>query len=277
MKKIHQKIIFLLFSVTTSVCFADNVSNESLDKILELSGVSVQVKEFPKQIKVGVEASQQQASQIEQDKLDLMLKMIDSAILPKNMLSGIKTSLQQTMTEQDIQKLLLWYESKLGKEITQAEERLSTEEGFKEMIEAGDSLFENEARVAFAKRLDELLGLTKSTLDYQEATSLAVYTAMMTSLRPEEDLDLAGFQAQKAMQRRQLYPATQQIVLASLLYSYQNVDMAKLQKYEAFLKTPHALEFNKNAMMSMSNEFINSTSRFARGMAAIVQRQETGA
>ncbi len=277
MKKIYQKIIFLLFSVTTSVCFADNVSNESLDKILELSGVSVQVKEFPNQIKVGVASSQQQASQIEQDKLDLMLKMIDSAILPSNMLSGIKTSLQQTMTEQDIQKLLLWYESELGKEITQAEERLSTEEGFNEMIEAGDSLFEDEARVAFAKRLDDLLGLTKSTLDYQEATSLAIYTAMMTSLRPEEDLDLAGFQAQKAMQRRQLYPATQQIVLTSLLYSYQNVDMAKLQKYEAFLKTPHALEFNKNAMMSMSNEFINSTSRFARGMAAIVQRQETGA
>lgn len=52
-----------------------------------------------------------------------MLASADRTLLLSNIIAGIKTSLQESMSENEAQQLLTWYESDTGKQITAADEK----------------------------------------------------------------------------------------------------------------------------------------------------------
>ena len=92
--------------------------------------------------------------------LQILLKSIDEIILPREILEGIKSELMQSMTKEGIKALLLWYEFDTGKEITLAEERVSTAEANRQMMIEAPVLLTNAELMEFARRMVALVGAT---------------------------------------------------------------------------------------------------------------------
>jgi hypothetical protein len=258
----YKLLLVAIFFFASSLSYAD-VSDESINKLLDLSGLTMQVDQFPDLIKAGMEQAKQQGTPIPDSEYRSMVKSADESILPSEIIAGIRVSLKKSINEKEAQKLLAWYESNLGKEITHAEESASTPEAYQQMMHSAQSLLANSERVEFANRLDVLLGATDMTMGIQEHTSIAVYSAIMTAMQPDTPLNLEPFKAQMDAASVQTRAAVKQMVTISFVYSYENIETNNLKQYETFLNDVTTMKFNKTIMDSMNRELESSVSKWA--------------
>jgi hypothetical protein len=107
-------------------------------------------------------------------------------------------------------------------------------------------------------------------MDLNEQTSIAVYSAVMSSVRPDKPIDLAPLKAKMKAERAQTREAIKDMVLLSLVYSYKDLDIEKLKKYEEFLKDPVAKKFTKAAMKSLNGALKSSVSKIMEAIVKMV-------
>lgn len=206
-----------------SLSFA-SVSDNPIDKLLDLSGLTKQVREFPGLVKAGMEQARQQGTSIPEDLFSKMLKSADKSILPSEILDEIRSSLNKTISKDEAKKLLKWFESDLGKNITVAEKKASTPEAYQQMIGNAQALLTDSKRVEFAKRLDKLLGATDMTMNIQNYSGLAVFSAIMTAVTPDQPLNIEAYKSQMLAMEPQMRANIEQIVIISFIYSYKTID-----------------------------------------------------
>ena len=269
----YKLLLVAIFFFASPLSYAD-VSDESINKLLELSGLTMQVDQFPDLIKAGMEQAKQQGTPIPDSEYSSMVNSANESILPSEIIEGIRVSLKKSINEKEAQKLLAWYESDLGKEITHAEESASTLEAYNQMMQSAQSLLENSERVEFANRLDLLLGATDMTMGIQEHTGIAVYSAIMTAMQPGTPLNIEPFKAQMDAASEQTRAAVKQMVVISFVYSYKNIETNKLKKYETFLNDFTTMKFNKTIMDSMNRGLESSVSKWADLLAQIFKNKK---
>lgn len=263
-------LIVVLMSSLCSICVASTQTN-SLDRVLRLSGLTKQVGEFPGLVKAGFIQGIQQGAPLPENEVELILDSADRAIVPSTILDEIRGSLKYSLSEREIQTLLKWYESEIGKRITAAEEEASTPEAYELMINSAQEMLEDSERVEVAARLDELLGATDMTMDIQKMSGLAVYSAIMTAMAPEQELNPEAFQSQMAEMEPQMRENVRQLVLVSFIYSYQQIDDDSLAEYEAFLNLPVSQKFNSAVVTGLNRGFTQAVSRWASDIALIMK------
>ena len=267
-KQQYNLLLVAIFFFVPSLSYAD-VSDESINKLLDLSGLTMQVDQIPDLIKTGMAQAKQQGTPIPDAEYSSLINSANESILPSEIIEGIRVSLKKSINEKEAQKLLGWYESDLGKEITHAEESASTPEAYQQMMQSAQSLLENSERVEFANRLDVLLGATDMTMGIQEHTGIAVYSAIMTAMQPDAPLNIEPFKAQMDAASVQTRAALKQMVTISFVYSYKNIETNNLKKYEYFLNDATTMKFNKTIMDSMNRELKSSVSKWADVLAQI--------
>lgn len=262
MKKYLNKTLLIIAIVFLAPLSHAEISDNAVNKLLDLSGLSKQVDQFPDLLKGGLDQAKQQGTPFPEDAYLIALKSIDEKIRPEEIIERIKDSLKQSMTEKEGDILLKWYESDLGKEITKKEENASTAESFEEIMKIAPVLLERSEDVAFAKKLDALLGATDMNMAIQENTGIAVFSAIMTLMQPNESLDLKPFKAQMDAARPQTRAAIEQMITASMVYTYRDIDTDKLNKYETFLKEPTSKKFHTDTTENLAKGLELSMSKW---------------
>lgn len=273
MKHKYKQFLLIILFFTSTLSYAD-ISDESINKILDLSGLTMQVDQFPGLIKAGMEQAKQQGTPIPNAEYNSMVMSVDESILPSVIINKIRASLKKSINEEEAKQLLAWYESDLGKEITTAEESASTPEAYQKMMQSAQSLLENSERVAFAKRLDVLLGATDMAMNIQGYSGIAVYSAIMTAMQPDVPLNLEPIKAQIDAASAQTHAAVEQMVTLSFVYSYQNIEIDKLNTYEAFLNEPTTVKFNTVTIESMNTGIELSISKWAEALALMFKSRQ---
>jgi hypothetical protein len=223
--------ILLLLCFTTPLCLAQ-ASDETIDKVLELSGLVEQVSQIPGQIMMGMEQARLQGAAIPEDFHNAMLATVESSIAPSDIIEEIGNSLQQQISDSEAQDLLAWYQSDLGRKITAAEEKASSPDAFQQMVQEAQIHLANSERVKFAKTIDSLLGATDMAVGIQEYTGIAVYSAIMTAMQPGVPLNLDRLKAQISASSAQTRAALQQMIILNLVYAYRTIDTEELARYE---------------------------------------------
>lgn len=265
------KLMLALVLLLASSLIHAAVSDETITRILDLSGLTEQVGQFPGLIKAGMEQARQQGANISDAQFSAMVSSVDRSILPSDTIESIKGSLRKSMTEAEASQLLSWYESDLGKEITRAEEKASSPEAYQQMMQGAQSLLADTERVNFAKRLDALVGATDMGLHLQEYSGIAVYSAVMAINQPGVPLNIEPFKAQMEAAGAQTRAAMEQMVIISYVYAYQGIEKDKLAKYEEFLNSPATTRFNKTVTNGISRGLEESVSRWAGELASVLQ------
>ncbi len=273
-KRLPKKISIVILCIFSPLTYGE-ASNSSIDMVLDLSGLTQQVNQFPGLIKEGMKQARQQGAPISNSAFSTMLLRTDDTILASEIIEEVRSSLKKALTEQDIQQLLLWYESDLGKEITALEENAATPEAYNQMMQQSQALLSNSERVERAKRFDKFLGVTELTMDIQEYSSVAIFSAITLALRPDSATsEIKKFKAQMIAMRPQIRVPTEQIVIVSFVYMYLTLDNFKLKEYELFLTDPTTSKFNKIVASSLNRGLEKSIDKWAFALGRIFSNKE---
>ena len=90
MKIIQVKIIAIcLLSIFSTVAHAD-VSDNDIERVLNLSGLTKQVELVPSVIKAGVKQAQRENSSIPENVLNILLLQVDNSFVPSEILRDVR-------------------------------------------------------------------------------------------------------------------------------------------------------------------------------------------
>jgi len=269
MRYIANRLLLVLCLLAISALSRADASPNTTAHLLQLSGISRQVEEFPRLIKEGMLQSKQTGNNIKDDTFNAMLATVDDSLNTSAMLEEIGRKLGPTLNNDETKVVLSWYESRPGKLITAAEEHASTPEAYNEMIQQSDLLMKDRRRIDYARSLDELLGATQFTLDLHTHTQLAVISAFSSALEPDTQTQLEIYKAQVKQQVESLRTDIEQFVILSFLYSYQAIGDDDLKRYREFLETPEARTFNRVTMQGISETLQRAIAVLAKRIAEI--------
>lgn len=236
MNKVIQSGVLLLTLLIVNNVSAGTISESSLNKIMALSGLNKQVVQFPAMVGAGMAQARQQGSTIPDAEYSEMLKSVKSAFEPSTFLKVIGKEIKSNLSEADAKKLLTWYQSSLGRKITKAEEAASTPAGYQQMIKEAQSLLANTKRVNLAKEIDSLINMTDMTMQLQEDSGIAVYTAISSVMNPGKPVNVKPYVDQVSAQKQQMRAQVEQLVLLSFVYGYKDLDAASIKNILVFLK-----------------------------------------
>lgn len=251
------------------------VTDSDIDRVLQLAGITEQVERFPELIKAGMRQARLDKELISESDFSAMLIRTDDTIRPAEILDVVRDALRETLSDEDLERLLAWYRSDLGREITELERQAGTPEALEHMEAQAAALLENTGRVEFAQRIDQIVGATELTMSIQEHTGIAVFSAITLALRPDSAYqEIARFRQQMAAMRPLFREPTERMVIVSFVYTYQPLDADKLEKFEAFLSRPDTTRFNRTVVEGLGRGLGRSIDNWARALAQIFTHQE---
>lgn len=258
-------LVVLFFTLFSFGAYAQTPGDKATAELLELSGLSQQITEFPNAMKSGIAQAAQQG-QIPQNMATQMQQQIDVGLDEQLMLQGVRQSVQQQMTANEVQSLLRWYRSDNGRRVTAEEAKTSEPEAQQEMIAKARQLMQDQVRVTQAQRINKAAGVTDVTLELQRQVSIAIFAALSRATQPEQEPDLQAFKQQMAQLEPQLRQQLDQFVTLALVYTYRNLKPETVQAYENFLGQPATQKFNRTVMTSISRNIEQVVLRWAANM-----------
>ncbi len=256
----------LLFSSLASAAVADS----AIDQLLHLSGFEAQTAEIPAVMKSGFEDARQQGAELPEEMYRAFVVAMDKSLRPSEIRKIVVSSLKGDLTEAEVNRLLTWYQSDLGRKITAEELAVSTPDGYRAMLQSADKLMADSKRMAFAQEVDRLTGATDFAVTLQETVSVAVFSAMMKSMDPQAILDIEQVQASLKSELAQTRSAIEQSIALSIAYTYRNVPMEELEQYRAFLAEGGSVKFTTAAMRGFKQALDASINEFIDSMAAVL-------
>jgi hypothetical protein len=235
LKNFHLVMCFVIGILITPTSYA-SASEKSLDELIVLSGLR---------------------GQIEQSEILVM----------------VKGALAIELSSADVEQLLSWYASDLGRQITQAEANSSTADADSKILALESQLLTNTERLDFAQRFDQLLGATDMNIELQKHSSVAIFSAMMTATHPQQVIDISPFLDQIETLSEQSRPVIEKDILLAFIYAYQDIETKELIRYENFLNEVKSKEFNRIVVKSLSAAIELSISKWSRSLVSIFQHK----
>lgn len=273
--KFSCKILFLWVLLLPWQTTPAAVSEDDIDRILKMSGIVAQIEQFPELIKQGMREAQLDGDLISENDFNALLIRTDDTILPREIIAEVRTAVRQTLTEEDLHNLLAWYRSDLGREISTLEEHAGSPQAFERMAAQAPELLGNAERVAFARRVDRIVGATDLTMSIHEYTGIAVFSAITLALRPESAFEeIQQFREQLAALRPQMREPTERMVIVSFVYTYLPLETHELDRFERFLSRPDTRRFNRSVAAGLGRGLGRSIDKWADALAKIFTHQE---
>lgn len=267
-KQVCSFLVLVFLFVSSPLMASEN--SEAIDELMDKSGLTEQVASIPQSMKQGMSMAQDQSQAIPEPVFQAMLRSADGAFVAEDILQSLREALTVSLTPAQVDELLEWYNSPLGVEITEAEKAASDGSAQEQMMGQAKKLLGDQQRVKFASRLDKLFGATDMVMDLQQYTSMAVFSAIVMAQQPDAAVDLSAFSEQITQQVEATRPMVEQGILLSLLYSYQGIEMDKLNAYEDFLQEPGTRQFNGVVMDSLNRSLEQGIEEFARNLARLI-------
>lgn len=252
----------------------DNPTEQSFEKsigtLLEVAGISQQVAQFPGLFKGSVQQNAQQGMIISPAQHQAILSSIDSSVLPSSILAGLSREIEAAISQDEVEGLIAWFQSPLGKKVAKAEQSAQSNEAYQQMLKHKKSLLANTQRLAFAERLDALLSAVEMTSKIQQNMQIAVNATVLLALAPEQPLDMDELLVELQSAGTQINPALEQMVLVSFVYSYQDLSDEELNSYEDFLNQSATKRFNRLVISAINTGLENAILKWLEASAVVL-------
>ncbi|MFC3152208.1 DUF2059 domain-containing protein [Litoribrevibacter euphylliae] len=262
MIKLKLYFSFILLMMASSLTLGAAISNESLDKVMKMSGLTQQIAETPAAIIGGLAQARAQGTPVSDDVFTALSDTVNNTFHPTKIEDAVKQSLKSALTEEDAKKLFSWYDTALGKKITDAEVKATSPEAMQSMMQQAQQLMSNQERVQIALEMLNQMKVLDKTLASQEATAVAVYAAMSSALAPDQPVNTEAYRQQFSSQLSAMKPQLEQMIVLGLVYTYQDFSVADIKKYIEFNKTPAASKLNQTSINGMNTAISSAANSF---------------
>lgn len=243
------RISFLLFVSFFSFQLNAAVSNAAINELAQLSGLDRQFDGIPGLIEVVL--NQAQADAIKEGKKPIpeneffnLKQALMHAFKPEIIVKKIKKDLKKELSIDDVDDLMRWYESDLGKKITSEETKASRPEAYLDMMNNIESLTKDQARINIAFDIEEQVDAVGIATTMQKKTLLGIYTAIFSRHDPSS-FDVRLVKTMIDAQEKSIRSQAEQTVILSYVYSYRNISLDEQEKYVNFLKRTTSRKFIK--------------------------------
>lgn len=237
-------VCFFLFS---TIVMASDLSAVSIDRLLKVSGLTKQTSELPGLFKASLEPMMQQNIPLTPDDFREIEIIIGKTVLPEEILTEIRTRLAADLSDLEVQRLLSWYESDLGRKITEAEEKSSTPEAIQATLGQTIEADSDRKRIALVQKIEAIINSADKAMEMQKKTALAFFRVITIAISPFEEVDTKGFEANLDAQNSNMRTQVNELVIKTFLYAFRDFEINDLEKYSAFLERPESVKFTISA------------------------------
>ena len=272
MKKIAQGTFIVFILLTYSIVMAGQITDSSLKKIIELSGINKQVADYPASIIAVVEQTKKQGLFISDVEFNKIKKSINTSFNPSLILTAINKKVKNNMSDVEAKHLLIWYESDEGRIITEAEEKASEPGAYNEMIKDAKSLLSNDTMIKIANRIDELVKTTDFAMKLQHMAGMASFFAISEAKNSDTQLTIDSYNTQMADQERMIRQKLKQLIILSYAYCYKGIDPKIIEKYLQFLERQDTQKFHVVVLEAMENVFNDSFNTMMESLNPAIER-----
>ena len=201
-----------------------------IDRFIEVTNLYNQTDEIPKMI--GLSIARQKVVKLKGTQEEFLERSVELNFDAEIVLKEVKTSIRQSMTSDDLELILAWYESEIGRRMLIAEENLRQSSG---------KFIDNRVDRRRIQRIKELLDTKYASEDVVRRLHLAtgfVYEALVI-LNPQisHQKDDFLYETEGAV-----VPVFQRKLLNNALHTFLPLDLKDLDQYSEFLETPAAVK-----------------------------------
>lgn len=261
----HLKIwIALVALFAFSIAQADALKEDTLDKLIILSGIDSQTKDT-------ASGAMQMLAQTPLASADTAeLKQLISSMSDYNQLiDAQRKHLSKALSEEQAQKLISWYESNFGNRIARAEELASTPESMQSLAKNRASLLSDPERVQLIEELMLALNTKEASLKIQKMISTTVMAAMSKMQAPNAPVDLEQIGLMIDQQTASLSAMMDENWRLLALNAYADFSVTEIKDYIAVLKKPEMKALNDATLSAMLEPMSTGLEQFIRGQAAL--------
>jgi hypothetical protein len=264
--------VFLVV-VSLSTAQAEPAGKEVLSQqLLKASGLEQQIAQIPDQVLSGI-ASQQATMPTEQ--YNILIAALKEAFHVQRLTVNVSARIEKNLDLETMRAALTWLHSDLGMKITGLEEAASTPQGVQQLQAYAQKLQTHPAspaRLQLAERLDAVTYATDMLVNIVTATMLGVATAIDAAQVKERRIGAEALKAQLDLQRPALLQTYRPIVTASMLYTYQGVGDADMNRYIAFLESPPGHDYQTTVNAALIGALSDSSERLGTTLAGALKR-----
>ena len=271
--------------VPTAMFFALPVFAEASPKdvltqqLMKLSGLDAQVRQIPLQV---LASFGEQKSQLPAEAYDLAAQAIGASFNAERMLKTVSKQVEANLDVGTMKAALDWLQSALGRKITGLEEAASTPQAYQQMQDYAKQLQNMpppQPRLLLVQRLDVVTNTTEMTVSVVETVTMSVATALDTIKPKELQVGAEQLRKQLEMQRPQMRQAYQQMTTASMLYTYQTLGDAEIERYINFLVSPAGKAYQQGLYAALVAALSESSDSMGKNLADVVRqlRRKKGA
>ncbi len=267
----------LALLVSAGMALAGDLTDATLNKLLDLSGINRQTAMIPETIKAGFRQAEQNLEGsgkrllITRQEYKEIGDTVAGAFNPETLIRIYGTKIKEDVSEADIKVVLVWLESDLGRQFTQAEVDATSEQARGNMMNDARTLLADEERVAIARHMDKLLQDTDMAIHFQVESSVATYVAFSRKLHPGQLVDVAALR-KRAVDRVNRAHVEQRVILM-LVYTYRNIDIPSLKKYVAYLEQPATRHYHDALRKGMLEGLDACTARSIADASNVAKKQ----
>jgi len=241
--------------------------NSQVHKLMDITGITDQIRVLPEIMKLSFSGAGSQGASLPPAAQQAFVNAIDQSFHIQKFEQTVENQLAKDLSPQDLTTLLDWYKTGPAKTIIAAEKAAITPEAMVDMQMQAATLMKNSSRMAFARRLDGLMGATDSAMSMQEYTGIAMLSAMASSQAGGAmDMDMMKQLLSTQLEQQQQMVADQ--IAVQIVYTYRNLDDATLEDYEKTLKPPAFKKFYQSGMSAMNRGTENFITDWADVVAA---------
>jgi hypothetical protein len=174
-------------------------------------------------------------------------------------------------------KSLEWLRTDLGRKITKLEENASTAQALREMEAYAKQIKTSPPppqRLALIHQVDFATHATETNIDILEATAFSIAAAMDATLPQGQRQGQDRLRILMDRQRPKWREASQDATLVSLLYTYQTLTDAELERYVEFLETDIGREYNNAASTALKDALYLAIEETSRALADVMKRTD---
>lgn len=265
----------LLLVVLLPVLVSAPAANASaIEELLEVSGMTEQFHNFPRQMKTGIEAELRQGP-VPDVMRGAIVSALDGILEPQAMLDTVGKRLAQELDPASQQRLIRWYKTELGQQFVAAERRAAKPEALERMAAMMNSLAADKERMASARQIDDLVGATKFAMEVTRISQATVITGALSSAGLEADeVTLRAAQLTEQLQGQLMQNEAQfaAMVQASMAFTYREFSAAQIGEYISFLARPEAKTLNHATLAAFAEHWENAAVQLGRNVGAAVKK-----
>lgn len=261
-------IVWLLcaavFALTTIQADAlqppEETREDKIGRILDLSGLDVQIPQIADMIMVQFDAL---IKQIPEELRGKASDVITLSFDGDTMLEIVKNEVSQKVSLNEADKLLEWYTSETASEITRVEETAVEAADYQEMLTRKKELFADKARVELCKKIDKAAHVTEAAVQMQ--------MDMMRSMIKLTQKDMPKEKVEELLeqQKAQMEEGMREMQILSMLYAYQGLEEKKLRAYIDFLSKSTTQSLITSANMGISKAMLDGTDKMIKGFMGL--------